>query len=82
MGTRLYIIEAREVNHRNLTQEQREELREFMLDDIHSRRTDEVIAYYDEYILDQEMDEAPPLVREFLREQIRENGGSVNLQIA
>ena len=81
MGVRLYKIQASQVNFKDYTQEQVEEIRAFMAEDIYRRCTGETIGYYDEYILDRDIDEFPPLVREFLTTQIRENGGSINLQI-
>lgn len=83
MGLSFYIVESRSVSFgSSLTNEQRAEIEQFLVDDIPRRTATEYIAYYDDYILDNYLDEASPAVRDFLARLIEENGGSVNITFA
>ena len=80
MGLSFYIVEGRSVRFdSSLTAEQREEIERFLVEDIPNRRGEEYIAYYDDYILDNYLEEASSAVREFLARLIEENGGGVNI---
>ena len=48
---------------------------------ISTRKQDELIAYYSMHILEDDLEDCSPLVREFLSKKIKENGGSVNIQL-
>ena len=83
MGLSFYIVEGRSVRFdSSLTVEQRAEIEQFLVDDIPSRTGKEYVAYYDDDILDVYLEEASPVVREFLAQLIEENGGSVNITFA
>ena len=82
MGLSFYIVEGRSVRlDSSLNAEQRAEIEQFLLEDIPSRRGEEYIAYYDDYILDNYLEEASPTVRQFLADLVEQNGGSVNIQL-
>ena len=70
------------VRFSSFTDEQTEEIKKFLIDDIPKRTGTEYIAYYDDYILANESDEMPTAVVEFLARLIEENGGSVNITFA
>ena len=83
MGLSFYIVEGRSVRFDpSLTNEERSEIEQFLVDDIPRRTGTEYIAYYDDHILASESDEMPPAVVEFLARIIEENGGSVNITFA
>ena len=83
MGLSFHILGSRSVRFdSSLTDEQRVEIEQFLVNDIPNRTGDEYIAYYDDYILATESDEMPPVVIEFLARLIEENGGSVDITFA
>lgn len=83
MGLSFYIVKGHSVKFdSSLTVEQRTEIERFLVEDIPNRRSKEYIAYYDDYILDNYLEEASPLVRDFLVRLIEENGGSANITFA
>ncbi len=82
MGLRFYIMEGRPLTFDSLTQEQADAVKEFLFEDVIGRRQDEVIAYYALHILEDDLEDCPPLVKEFLTEKIRENGGSLDVTFA
>ena len=45
------------------------------------RKQDELIAYYSMRIMEDDLEDCSSLVREFLSKKIKENGGSVNIQL-
>ena len=81
MSARFYIIEGRQLTFESLTREQADEVKAFLVDDIIKRKQDELIAYYSMHVLEDDLDDCSPLVREFLSKKIKENGGSVNIQL-
>lgn len=82
MGVRFYSVSSRCVGFNSFSDEQTEEIKQFLLNDIPNRTSEEYIAYYDDYILENESDEMPPAVVEFLARLIEENGGGVNITFA
>ena len=83
MGLSFYIVEGRSVRFdSSLSAEQRVEIEQFLVNDIPCRTGTEYIAYYDDDILDIYLEEASPVIKEFLASLIEENGGSVNITFA
>ena len=82
MVVRLYTIRSRRIQFSSFNNEQIEEIKKFLIDDIPNRAGMEYIAYYDDYILADESEDMPPEVIEFLARLIEENGGSVNITFA
>ena len=83
MGLSFYIVEGRSVRFdSSLTAEQRAEIEQFLVSDIYSRTGTEYIAYYDDDVVDISLEEASPVVKEFLARLIEENGSGVNITFA
>ena len=82
MGVRFYTVSGRCARFNSFNDEQTEEIKRFLIEDIPDRTGEEYIAYYDDYILATESDDMPPAVIEFLARLIDENGGSVNITFA
>ncbi len=82
MGVNFYIVEGRSVRFdSSLTTDQKEENSQFFSNDIPNPTGQEYIAYYDDYILDNYLEAAPPTVKQLIRHLIEENGGGVNIQL-
>ena len=79
MGVRFYTATGRCVRFASFDADKAEEIKEFLLNDIPNYRSDDHIAYYDDFVLAEEADEMPPAVVAFLSRLIDENGGSVDI---
>lgn len=79
MSLQFHIVETRPLDFGSLTQEQAEEVKRFLLDDILERRQCDAIAYYAAHILEDELEGCPRAVKEFLAKKIAENGGGIDI---
>ena len=82
MSARFYIVEGRPLDLDGLTDEQTEQVKAFLTKDIRRRKQDEYIAYYAAHVLEEDLEDCPPVVKEFLARKIAENGGVINVQLA
>ena len=82
MGVRFYTASGRCARFSSFNDEQTEEIKKFLIEDVPNRTDGECIAYYDDYILADESEDMPTVVIQFLARLIEENGGSVNITFA
>lgn len=81
MSVRFYIVEGRPLGIEELDDEQMQQVKDFLARDIIRRRGDEYIAYYAAHVLEEDLEDCPPVVKEFLTRKIAENGGVINVQL-